>query len=220
MPAIGFRIARASAFALLLVFTNLTAAGIDGSHVPQVAAANKNIAAPDQPGPFNVGVMVFSATMSGGRTTRVQVFYPTAEPVDCAMRYRIDYLAGFYELQSPLCARPNAPDWPGLFPLVVHDHGGPGPGADFQRVAQIPLHETMASHGFVTAVALHSANAVVRVRDLTLVIDALLARSAASGDPLAGSIDPARIGISGISAGAAAALGTPHDEHERTPAVA
>ena len=46
----------------------------------------------------------------------------------------------------------------------------------------------------------------MRVRDLTLVIDALLARNAA-GDPLAGSIDPARIGISGISAGAAAAIG-------------
>jgi dienelactone hydrolase len=65
----------------------------------------------------------------------------------------------------------------------------------------------MASHGFVTAVALHSADPVVRVRDLTLVIDALLARNAASGDTLAGSIDPARIGISGISAGAAAAIG-------------
>jgi dienelactone hydrolase len=65
----------------------------------------------------------------------------------------------------------------------------------------------MASHGFVTAVALHSADPVVRVRDLTLVIDALLAHNAASGDPLAGSIDPDRIGISGISAGAAAAIG-------------
>jgi predicted dienelactone hydrolase len=91
------------------------------------------------------------------------------------MRYRIDFLAGFYELESPLCARSNARALPGLFPLVVHDHGGGGPGADFQRVAQIPLHETMASHGFVTAVALHAANPVVRVRDLTLVIDALLA---------------------------------------------
>src|SRR5262245_9806965 len=98
MPAIAFRIARGSAFAFLLVVTNLTAAGIEGSHVSQVgAAANKRIASPDRPGPFKVGVMVFSATMSGGRTTRVQVFYPTAEPVDCAMRYRIDYLAGFYE---------------------------------------------------------------------------------------------------------------------------
>src|SRR4051812_1983325 len=208
MPAIGFRIARASAVALLLLSTDLTAAGIEGSHVSQVAAAsNEKIAAPDQPGPFKVGVMVFSATMSGGRTTRVQVFYPTAEHVDCEMRYRIDFLAGFYALQSPLCARQNAPALPGSFPLVVHDHGGGGPGADFQRVAQIPLHETMASHGFVTAVALHSADPVARVRDLTLVVDALLARNAASGDPLAGSIDPARIGISGISAGAAAAIG-------------
>jgi predicted dienelactone hydrolase len=208
MPAIGFRIARASAFAFLLVFTSLTTAGIDGLQVTQVAAAsNQNIAAPDQPGPFNVGVTVFSATMSGGRTTRVQVFYPTAEPADCAMRYRIAYLAGFFDLQSPLCARPNALAVPGSFPLVVHDHGGPGPGADFQRVAQLPLHEIMASHGFVTAVALHSADPVVRVRDLALLIDALLARNAASGDALAGSIDPDRIGISGVSAGAAAAIG-------------
>ena len=59
----------------------------------------------------------------------------------------------------------------------------------------------------MTAVALHSADPVVRVRDLTLVIDALLVRNVASGDPLAGSIDSARIGISGISAGAAAAIG-------------
>ena len=208
MPAIASRFARASAFTLVLFLTNLTAAGIDRSHATQVvAAANPALAAPDRPGAFNVGVMVFPAAMSDGRTTRVQVFYPTAEPVDCAMRYRIDYLAGFYDLQSPLCARPNAQAVAGLFPLVVHDHGGPGPGADFQRVAQIPLHEAMATHGFVTAVAVHSANPVVRVRDLTRVIDTLLARSAASGDPLAGSIDPARIGISGISAGAAAAIG-------------
>ena len=122
MSAIGFRIARASAFALLLVLTSLTAAGIEGPHVTPVQAATAHIDAPDQPGPFNVGVMVLSATLSGGRTTRVQVFYPTAEPVDCAMRYRIDYLAGSYELQSPLCARSNATAVPGSFPLVVHDH--------------------------------------------------------------------------------------------------
>jgi hypothetical protein len=60
MPAIGYRIARATAFAFLLLFTNLTAASIEDSHEPQVAvASNTRIAAPDQPGPFNVGVMVF-----------------------------------------------------------------------------------------------------------------------------------------------------------------
>src|SRR4051794_17462489 len=139
MPAIGFRIARASAFAFLLVLTSLTPAGLEVA-----AAANPDIAAPDQPGPFNVGVMVFSATMSGGRTTRVQVFYPTAEPVDCAMRYRIDYLAGFYDLQSPQCARPNAVAVPGLFPLVVHHHGGPGPGDDLPRGAQNSFPQNIA----------------------------------------------------------------------------
>src|SRR5206468_10752211 len=79
---------------------------------------------------------------------------------------------------------------------------------DPRSIANLPLHETMASHGFVVAVALHSANAVARVRDLSLVIDALLDRSAADGDLLAGSIDPSRIGISGHSSGGGAALGT------------
>jgi dienelactone hydrolase len=65
----------------------------------------------------------------------------------------------------------------------------------------------MASHGFVTVVARHSANAVARVRDLSLVIDALLDRSAADGDLLSDSIDPDRIGISGNSAGGEAAIG-------------
>ena len=126
MPAIALRIARASAFAFLLVFTNLTAAGLEVA-----AAANTNIDAPDQPGPFNVGVTVFSATMSGGRTTRVQVFYPTAEPVDCAMRYRIDYLAGFYDLQSPLCARSNA--WPCRTAVTIMAAPGPEPTSSESR---------------------------------------------------------------------------------------
>jgi hypothetical protein len=65
----------------------------------------------------------------------------------------------------------------------------------------------MASHGFVVAVALHSANAVTRVRDLSLVIDVMLARSAADGDLLSDSIEPERIGISGVSAGGGAAVG-------------
>ena len=75
MPAVSIRTARSSAFALLLAVTSLTAASTEGVHAAQGASASKNIAAPDQPGGFNVGVMVFSATLTGGRTTRVQVFY-------------------------------------------------------------------------------------------------------------------------------------------------
>src|SRR5262249_50280210 len=93
------------------------------------------------------------------------------------------------------------------FPLVVYDHGGAAAGPDFQRIAQLPLHETMASHGFVTVVAPHSSNAVTRVRDLSVVVDVMLSRSAAEAALPSGSIDPARLGISGFSAGGAAAIG-------------
>jgi len=162
---------------------------------------------PDKPGPFNVGVTTFSAVMSAGRIARIQVYYPTVAPSNCQTRYTILTAVGTYQLRSPLCAAVDARAAPGRFPLVVHDHGGAAAGADFQRVSQLPLHETMASHGFVTVTALHSANAVARVRDLSLVINTLLARSATNGDALFDSIDPARVGISGFSAGGASAIG-------------
>lgn len=171
------------------------------------AASADEIAPPDEPGPFNVGVTTFSATMTGGRVTRIQVFYPTLEPPDDEFRYTIATPAGVYQLRSALGAAENAPALPLGFPLVVHDHGGDAPGTDFQRLAQLPLHELMASHGFVTVVALHSSDAVARVRDLSVVIDNMLARSAIEDDLLSGSIDPAKIGISGQSAGGRAALG-------------
>ena len=170
-------------------------------------ASPPDLAPPDGPGSFNVGVTTFSAIMSAGRVTRIQVYYPTLESPDAVSRYTILTPAGSYQLSSPLGAVPDAQAAPGLFPLVVHDHGGQPAGADFQRVSQLPMHEAMASHGFVVAVALHSANAVARVRDLPLVIDVLLARSSADGDVLSDSIDPGRIGISGFSAGGAAAIG-------------
>lgn len=183
----------------MAVLTAVTLAG-------PATASPPDFAPPDGPGPFNVGVTTFSAPMSGGRVSRIQVFYPTLEPADFVSRYTILTPPGSYQLSSPLGAVPDAQAAPGWFPLVVHDHGGNGAGGDFHRVAQLSLHETMASHGFVVAVALHSANAVARVRDLPLVIDVLLARSAAGGDLLSDSIDPARIGISGYSAGGAAAI--------------
>src|SRR5262245_54796291 len=171
------------------------------------ATPAKDLAPPDEPGPFNVGVTTFPAVMSGGRVTRIQVYYPTLETADDESRYTIVTPAGPYQLTSPLGAIQDAQPAPEQFPLVVHDHGGGAAGADFQRVAQLPLHETMASHGFVVAVALHSANPVARVSDLPLVIDALLARSTTEGDLLFGSIHSGRIGISGNSAGGASALG-------------
>lgn len=171
------------------------------------AASATDIAPPDQPGPFHVGVTTFSATMTGGRVTRVQVFYPTLEPVDEEFRYTILTPVGTYQLRSPLGVAEDAPALPGRFPLVVHDHTGQAAGSDFHRVQQLSLHETLASHGFVTVVALHSNNAVTRVRDLSMAIDILLERSADPDDGLFHSIDHDRIGIAGHSAGGAAAIG-------------
>jgi hypothetical protein len=185
----------------------LIKAAFAGALLAVAAARAGDLAPPDEPGPYYVGVTTFDATMTGGRVTRVQVFYPTFEPPDEGFRYTILTPAGTYQLSSALGAVENAVALPLGFPLVVYDHGFPLAGRDFQRVEQLPLHELMASHGFVTVVALHSANAVARVRDLPLVIDVMLARSAAEDDLLSRSIDPARIGISGYSAGGAAAIG-------------
>ena len=183
------------------------AVAFSGLFLAVVAAVGADLAPPDEPGPYYVGVTKFSAVMSGGRVTQVQVFYPTFESPDEAFRYTIQTAVGPYELRSPLGAAEDVPALPFRFPLVVHDHAGTAAGADFQRVAQVPLHELLASHGFVIAVALHSANAVNRVRDVPLVIDVMLDHSSDADDLLSGSIDPERIGISGYSAGGGAALG-------------
>ena len=68
------------------------------------SAAAQNIAPPHEPGPFTVGVTTFSATMSAGRVARVQVYYPTREPLNCQTTYTVLTAVGTYQLRSPLCA--------------------------------------------------------------------------------------------------------------------
>jgi hypothetical protein len=106
----------------------------------------RDIAPPDQPGPFHVGVTVFPAVMSGGRVTQIRAWYPTLEAADVQTRYTIFRAGGSYQLKSPLRAVEGATALPGSFPPVVHDHGGPPAGTDPRSVANLPLHETMASH--------------------------------------------------------------------------
>jgi acetyl esterase/lipase len=170
------------------------------------ATGARELVPPTEHGPYNVGSTLFTATMSGGRVARVQVFYPTRAAADPASVYTIVTPAGSYRIRSPLGAAVNAVAEPGAFPLIAYDHGGAGAGGDIQRVTQLPLHELMATHGFVVVVALHSADFVARARDLSLLIDHALVRNATAGDILYGSIDPARIGVSGFSAGGGSAI--------------
>ena len=135
------------------------------------------IAPPDQAGPFNVGSTAFSAEMSGGRVTKIRVFYPTLEAADDQTEYTIQTAVGTYQHRFAAPGGRRRQAVPGRFPLVVHDHGGPPEGPDFQTVSQLNVHELMASHGIVTVVASTPENAIARVRDLSLVIDAMLARS-------------------------------------------
>lgn len=182
----------------------LTLASLLG--VANSTAVAQPLAPPGMYGTFNVGETKFLATMTGGRVTTIQVFYPTLAVVQGPSQYTVVLPAGGYVLRSPLGAVHDAPVAPGRFPLVVYDHGGPVAGADHARLSQLSLHESMASHGFIVAVALHSSDAVIRARDLPLVIDWMLTRSATDGDLLANSIDAAKIGISGFSSGGAAAI--------------
>ena len=79
---------------------------------------------PTERGAYNVGTTLFTATMSGGRLARVQVFYPTRAVADPASAYTIVTPAGSYRIRSPLGAAVNAVAEPGAFPLVADDYGG------------------------------------------------------------------------------------------------
>lgn len=172
---------------------------------------------PDEKGPYNVGIRTFvNVPVFGPPLPSIQVFYPTLATANCQTEYTIAYTVpgvgvGNYQRTSPLCAVQDATPAQGAFPLVVHSHGGGAPGDDAQRISQLPVHETLASHGFVVVVPRHNGGAPPpaapgsrRVRDLPLVIDYMLD---ADKNPLAASIDPNRIGLSGFSTGGRTSLG-------------
>jgi hypothetical protein len=163
--------------------------------------------APGQKGSNNVGFRMFTATMTGGRLAQVQVHYPTGAAPDCTTKYQIPSAGlGAYYVSSPMCAVENAGVAPGAHPMIIYDHGGPIAGASFQLGVQIPLQELLASHGFIVVLALHSADAAVRIRDLRLLTDLMVAKNADAADAFSRHVDTDRIGTSGFSAGAASSF--------------
>jgi predicted dienelactone hydrolase len=101
----------------------------------------------------------------------------------------------------------------GPFPMIVHSHG-----FDDGRLGEGYLGEHLASHGYIVVAPDYPlskggapggatvTDVPAQPLDLAFVIDQVLAGPAAPGGPLAGAIDPARIGVSGLSLGGLTAL--------------
>ncbi len=101
----------------------------------------------------------------------------------------------------------------GVFPLVLFSHGLTSSPEAYQSIAR-----RFAAAGFIVAApaypytssaasAYNPADVINQPADGSFVITAVLALNTTPGDPLAGHLDPARVGAAGHSGGAFTTLG-------------
>ena len=173
---------------------------------------------PDQPGPYQVGRRVVQISDAArGRALTADVWYPVEQGVTAPLSI-YQFIPGI-ELAS-LTALADAPaSAAGPFPMVVYSHGSGG-----LRYIASWFTEALASHGFVVVAVDHTGNtaldsvtgastprpvnALNRVQDVQYLITAMLGISATAGDPLSGTMDPERIGVTGHSFGGFTTLAT------------
>jgi predicted dienelactone hydrolase len=184
-----------------------------GLHGPSTATQP----APDGPGRYAVGLgtvqMVDPARAN--RTLAVDIWYPAdrrTEAPTASLDLILTRLALPGVLADPQAAR-------GSFPLVVFSHGNGG-----VRFQSWFLMEALASHGFVVAAPDHAGNTALdaiagtsdpvgvaatnRPRDVSFVIDQMLARDRDPANTLHRRIDERDIGVAGHSFGGFTALAT------------
>ena len=186
-----------------------------GSSTTEKAVA---VSPPDEPGPYQVGRRVIQISDAArGRALTADVWYPVEQGVTAPLSI-YQFIPGI-ELAS-LTALADAPaSAAGPFPMVVYSHGSGG-----LRYIASWFTEALASHGFVVVAVDHTGNtaldsvtgastprpvnALNRVQDVQYLITAMLGISATAGDPLSGTMDPDRIGVTGHSFGGFTTLGT------------
>ena len=169
---------------------------------------------PGTTGPFAVGHTSFEAidTDRGDRELTVDLWYPAnAAAVGEPTFYQLlDILIAIIGITSEVALEDVPLDPSGLRPLVLFSHGSGG-----FNIQSIVLMETLASHGFIVAAPNHTGNSVFdepgdtpfedpatdRPKDISFLIDLLLARSNDPVDPLYLALDPFAIGATGHSFG-------------------
>jgi predicted dienelactone hydrolase len=161
-------------------------------------------------GPFGAGAryeQVTRTTATGARVLDVAIWYPTADAA-ASPETGIEL-----ELRAAL----DPPLLPGArsLPLILYSHGSCGWEGEVGYLAG-----DLARAGYVVAATSHPGNTSLdveppcnrsaistadRARDVRAMLDALLAWNGDASWPLAGAIDPSRIGVAGFSAGGATA---------------
>jgi predicted dienelactone hydrolase len=207
--------AMVAAIALLLGAVGPAGAGVedgDGGRSPRHGGGPTP---PDGPGRQAVGLstrqMVDPAR--GDRTLTVDIWYPADTRSDVPTA-TLDLALTSLELPGVLADPPAAR---GAFPLVVFSHGNGG-----VRFQSWFLMEALASHGFVVAAPDHAGNTALdalagtsdpigvaannRPRDVSFVIDQMLAGDRDPASPFHRHIDEGHIAVAGHSFGGFTAL--------------
>lgn len=173
---------------------------------------------PDALGPYAVGHDSFEAyDATRDRTLPVHVWYPVA-PVRAQGPPAV-YSLLILELESKLAIEDAPIARRGFFPLVLFSHGNGG-----IAIQSIFLTEMLASHGFVVVAPDHVGDTFLdaflgnldeaallqsaqdRPRDVSFLIDRMLARSSDPADRFHRALNPFAIGVTGHSFGGFTAL--------------
>jgi predicted dienelactone hydrolase len=187
---------------------------LPGLHGP---AHSSHAAPPDSLGRYAAGLTTVEMVdpARADRTLTVDIWYPAHQRSD-APTAALDLV--FTQLPLPgVLASPDAAR--GSFPLVVFSHGNGG-----VRFQSWFLAQTLASHGFVVAAPDHAGNTALdaitgtsdpsavaaanRPRDVSFVIDQMLARDRDPADALHRRIDERHVAVAGHSFGGFTALAT------------